>query len=191
MNPTSATQQQSEYGVVVAPGTIRFERAFPGPVERLWSYLTEPDKLRKWLASAATEPRLGETVDLTWNHSELSPHAEATPERFKQHQGAKSRWRVTRYEPLKALGVIWDEGTDAESRVEFELVPRGSDVVLVLTHRGIAGTETLGDVAAGWHIHLDILSDNMSGRVPRPFWSTLLAHEAEYAPRLRDDAGRR
>jgi uncharacterized protein YndB with AHSA1/START domain len=191
MNPRSATQEQTEHGVVVAPGTLRFERVFPGPVERLWSYLTEPEKLRKWLAAASSAPRAGGNVELTWNHSELSPHTEPTPERFKQHQGAKSRWRVTRYEPPKALSVIWDEGTEGEAKVDFELTPRGDEVLFVLTHKGISAAETLGETAAGWHIHLDILTDNVAGRVPRPFWSTLLAHEAEYAERWRNESSRR
>lgn len=34
-------------GVVIAPGTIRFERLLPGPIERIRDYLTEPDK-RAW-----------------------------------------------------------------------------------------------------------------------------------------------
>jgi uncharacterized protein YndB with AHSA1/START domain len=190
MKAKSATQEHTEHGIVVAPGTLRFERVFPGPIERVWSYLTEPEKLRRWLAAAATPPSAGGEVELTWNHSELSPHVEETPEKFKQHQGAKSHWRVIRFEPPKVLAVIWDEGSAEESNVEFELQPRGDDVLLILTHRGIGSAETLGQTAAGWHSHLDILSDNVAGRVPRPFWSTVLSLEADYAQRWPNESRR-
>ena len=32
------------YGVQTAPDTVRIERLLPGPIERLWAYLTESDK---------------------------------------------------------------------------------------------------------------------------------------------------
>ena len=38
-------------GVVTAPRTVRIERILPGPVERVWAYLTESDKRKKWLAA--------------------------------------------------------------------------------------------------------------------------------------------
>ena len=39
-------------------------------------------------------------------------------------------------------------------------------------------------VSAGWHAHLDILVDRVSGREPGPFWSTWSRLRAEYADRL-------
>ena len=34
----------SEYGIVTEAGAVRFERLLPGPIERVWAYLTDPDK---------------------------------------------------------------------------------------------------------------------------------------------------
>lgn len=39
------------YGRLTAPDTLQIERLLPGPIERVWSYLTESEKRRKWLAS--------------------------------------------------------------------------------------------------------------------------------------------
>jgi hypothetical protein len=39
-------------------------------------------------------------------------------------------------------------------------------------------------VASGWHSHLAILIDNLNGKEPRPFWSTVSKMEAEYEKRL-------
>jgi hypothetical protein len=36
-----------EHGVVDEPNTFRIERILPGPIERAWAYLTEPEKRRK------------------------------------------------------------------------------------------------------------------------------------------------
>jgi hypothetical protein len=32
---------------------VRFERLLPGPIERVWDYLTKPDLQRTWLAESA------------------------------------------------------------------------------------------------------------------------------------------
>ena len=34
----------SEYGIVTEAGAVRFERLLPGPIERVWAYLTQSDK---------------------------------------------------------------------------------------------------------------------------------------------------
>jgi hypothetical protein len=36
---------------------VRFERLLPGPIERVWDYLTKPDLQRTWLAESAAELR--------------------------------------------------------------------------------------------------------------------------------------
>jgi uncharacterized protein YndB with AHSA1/START domain len=102
-----------------------------------------------------------------------------------------SRWRITRFEPPRALSFIWDEGTDSESEVTVELTPQGNDVLLVLTHGRMPKTEPLAEAAGGWHTHLAILADNLAGRVPRPFWATHAAVQEEYARRLGPAATKR
>ena len=34
----------SKYGERVDDSTVRFERMLPGPIERVWEYLTDSDK---------------------------------------------------------------------------------------------------------------------------------------------------
>ena len=38
------------YATMPAPATVRIERILPGPVERIWAYITDSDKRRKWFA---------------------------------------------------------------------------------------------------------------------------------------------
>ena len=39
----------NDYGELLDDHTVRFERILPGPVDRVWSYLTESDKRARWL----------------------------------------------------------------------------------------------------------------------------------------------
>jgi uncharacterized protein YndB with AHSA1/START domain len=79
----------NEYGVVIEPRTVRFERVLPGPIERVWSYLTDSEKRGKWLASGPMELRVGGRVDLKFHNAKLSAKAEPTPERFKKFEGVQ------------------------------------------------------------------------------------------------------
>src|SRR5688500_3165086 len=56
-------------GVVTAPGTVCIKRVLPGPIERVWAYLTESDKRRKWLARGPISSFVGGDVELTFHHS--------------------------------------------------------------------------------------------------------------------------
>jgi uncharacterized protein YndB with AHSA1/START domain len=174
----------SDYGTVIAPGAIRFERLLPGPIERVWAYLTESDKRGKWLATGPMELREGGQVELHLKHADLSPEAEPIPEKFCQYEnGARLAGRITRCEPPRLLSHTWDEDPSVASEVTFELTPRGDDVLLVLTHRRLDAKMML-HVAGGWHTHLGILVDHLNGRVPKPFWGTHAKLEREYERRL-------
>ncbi len=141
----------SEYGVVTESGTVRFERVLPGPIERVWAYLTESEKRGKWLATGNMELRVG--------------------------------GRVEHCEPPRLLTLTWGEEPTA-SEVTFALTPRGSDVLLVLTHRRLGDRAAMVEVAGGWHTHLGILADNLGGVEPRAFWSTHSRLAADYDSRL-------
>jgi len=170
----------NDYGTILESGAIRFERLLPGPIEHIWSYLTESDKRSRWLASGAVEPRVGGQVELHFVHANLSPQKEAVPEKYRHCEGGVGfTAEVTRFEPPRLLSHTWADG----SEVTFELTPQGEQVLLVLTHRRLTPSEKLS-VAGGWHTHLDILVDHLDGKAPQPFWSTHARLEAEYERRL-------
>lgn len=173
----------SEYGTVLESGAVRFERLLPGPVERVWAYLTESDKRGTWLASGKLEPRVGGTVDLLFKHSQIT--SERPPERYREmnDNGWLSHGTVTRYEPMRALAMTWPGEGDASSEVTFELTPEGDKVKLVLTHRKLADKAEMTSVSGGWHLHLGILEDMLAGDPPRGFWSRHAAIEADYEKR--------
>jgi uncharacterized protein YndB with AHSA1/START domain len=174
----------NDHGVVMEAGTVRFERLLPGPIERVWSYLTESDKRGKWLASGPMELRAGGRVELFFDHARLSPHAEEPPAKHKDKKGGVGiHGNVTRCEPPRLLSMTWG-GKAKESEVTFELTPRGKEVMLVVTHRRLADRTMTVGTSAGWHSHLGVLSDVLSGRTPKPFWATYTPLEAEYEERI-------
>lgn len=174
----------SDYGTLIAADTVRFERLLPGPIERVWAYLTESDKRGTWLARGAVEPRAGGQVELHFLHSGLSPLPDQIPAKYKSmEKGASFTARVTRWEPPRLLSHSWPEPSGNESEVTFELTPQGNDTLLVLTHRRL-GADQKVSVAGGWHTHLGILVDHMNGRVPQPFFLTHSRLEGEYETRL-------
>ena len=180
-----ADRALGEFGVVTAARTVRFERVLPGPIERVWAYLTESEKRGKWLASGPMDLRVGGPVELHFRHAELTPHVEQPPEKYRDcADGFTTHGRVTRCEPPRLLSYTWDEESAVASEVTFELTPQGEDVRLVLTHRRLPDRATMLSVAGGWHAHLAILLDHLNGREPRPFWSTHSRLEAEYEKRL-------
>lgn len=174
----------NDHGVVMEAGTVRFERLLPGPIERVWSYLTESDKRGTWLASGPMELRVGGRLELRFHHADLSPHAEELPAKYKRYEGGvTTHGRITRCEPPRLLSFTWGGEAD-ESEVTFDLTPRGKEVLLVLTHRRLADRARMVSVSSGWHSHLEVLADLLNGRVPSPFWSKVTRFEAEYEKRI-------
>jgi uncharacterized protein YndB with AHSA1/START domain len=174
----------SEYATVASPDTVRLERVLPGPIERVWAYLTEPDKRANWLAGGPMELHAGGRVEFKFRHADLS--AEKTPpDRSKKYsEGHAFPSRVTACGPPRLLAFTWGDEDGKHGEVTFELTPRGKDVHLVLTHRRLPDREEMRSVAGGWHAHVGILEDVLNGREPRGFWSTHGKLAAEYARRF-------
>lgn len=179
------TQHSSEYGVAAEAGTVRFERLLPGPIERVWAYLTESDRRAQWFAGGTMELHAGGRVAFVFHNSTLAPH-EPMPEPYAQYEGHASTGRVTRCEPPRVLSFIWHGDSGDDEEVTFELTSRGADVLLVLTHRRLRDRAAMADVAGGWHAHLGVLADRLSGREPHAFWSTVTRVGAEYQQRFAD-----
>jgi uncharacterized protein YndB with AHSA1/START domain len=171
-----------EFGKPVSKDTVRIERLLPGPIERVWQYLTDSDKRGKWLATGKIELRVGGKVQLNFLHANLTPHQESIPERFKSMEcGASFSGTVTQCDPPRLLAYTWGGET---SEVKFELTRQADKVLLIITHTRLRDPGEMNLVATGWHTHLGILEDNLLERSPRPFWSTFLHVEQEYERRF-------
>jgi len=178
--PRGRRQHRDEkYGVLKESETFRIERLLPGTIERVWSYLTDPERRRKWFGDGPMELRAGGGVELQFEFSGLS--SEATP--ADQENSCTVVGIVTRCEPPRLLSYTWGNEPDA-SEVSFELEARGEHVLLVITHRRLKNREMAVKVATGWHAHLELLCDHLNDREPRPFWTAKKRLEDEYRERV-------
>ena len=162
------------------PAEVRFVRILPGPIERIWEYLTDPEKRARWFAGGPLEQRVGGKVQLNFRHKDLAPD-EVPPEGYEQHHdpGTRMNGVVTRCEPPRLLAFTF--GSDGESEATFELTPHGKDVQLVLTHRAMGGDlPYMSEFGAGWHTHLALLIALLEGAPRPPFWSPFTTVKANY-----------
>ncbi|EIM8480167.1 SRPBCC family protein [Serratia marcescens] len=176
----------NDYGMIIEPGTLRIQRLLPGPIERVWAYLTESDKRATWLAAGAMTLENGAPLELEFRNSDLAGEHEPPPAKYKQHGGCVcNRGHITCLFPPRLLSFTWAEQDQGRpSEVTFELTEQGSAVLLTVTHRRLANRDEMLSVAGGWHTHLDILQDRLHDRAPQPFWSTHARLEEEYRARL-------
>jgi uncharacterized protein YndB with AHSA1/START domain len=174
----SDTTALDAYGTLVQPTTLKIQRVLPGPIERIWRYLTDAGLRRQWLAGGEMEMRIGGALELVWRNDELSDQPTKRPEGFAEEMRMASR--VTELDPPRRLAIAWGNSGD----VSFDLEPRGRNVLLTVIHRRLPDRDTLLKVGAGWHTHLDLLVEVANGRPTAPFWETWSRLHAEYDRRL-------
>lgn len=166
------------YGELIEPMTLKIQRLLPGPVDRVWAYLTESELRRQWLASGAMQMKAGAPFTLTWRNNELSDPPGQAPEGFNSEHSLESR--IIDLVPNRRLVIAWNQG-----EVSFELEAAGDKVLLTVIHRRLPDATQLLNVSAGWHAHLDVLATRLSGKAQTaPFWEGWLKLKAEYAKRL-------
>ncbi|WP_257668015.1 SRPBCC family protein [Parapedobacter tibetensis] len=169
----------NKYGKIIAPGTLRFRRVLPGPIERVWEYLTESEKRGQWLAYGDMELHVGGKVELRFFHADLSPHQETLPDKYRHYeQGHGFTGQIRQCDPPHLLAFTWGDGSEVTIALEEQ---SDGKVLLTLTHRKLEDKqETRISVASGWHTHLGILEAKLAGQVPEGFWAVHTYMETVY-----------
>jgi uncharacterized protein YndB with AHSA1/START domain len=167
-------------GKFTAPAEVRIVRTLPGPIERVWDYLTDSEKRARWFAGGPMEQRKGGKVTLVFRHKNLSPN-ETPPEELMEHHdpGTTMVGTVTRCEPPRLLAFTF--GSSGDSEATFELTPQGDNVLLVLTHRA-RGEDVpyMAGFGAGWHTHFAYLLALLEGTPLPAFWALHAKLRVEY-----------
>jgi uncharacterized protein YndB with AHSA1/START domain len=166
------------YGVLTEPTTLTIQRLLPGPIERVWAYLTDGELRGKWLADGDMELKAGAPFTFVWRNGTLSDVPSDRPEGFSEEHRMESR--IVACEPPRKLVFTWNGSDD----VSFELAPAGARVLLTVTHRRLPTRDMLLKVAAGWHQHLDTLAAAVSGTARPAFWEGWVALKDDYDRRL-------
>ena len=168
---------QLGYGTLIEPATLKIERLLPGPIERVWSYLTDSDLRRQWLAAGHMDAKVGAPIELVWRNDDLTKPSGERPAGFPDEH--RMRCEVVECDPPRKLVITWAGSGD----VSFELAPRGTKVLLTLIHRRMPDRKFTLMFGAGWHMHLDILVARIEGGEPEPFWDGWRRLQGEYDTR--------
>lgn len=156
-------------GVLLDASTIRFERLLPGPIERVWAYLTESEKRKQWFAAGDYELKKGGKANLFFQHKNISKPGTQPPEQYKKMHEEGHSWegKILDIDPPHMLHMTFGE----HSEVTYELTEQSNgEVLLTLTHRKLTAND-LKNVSPGWHAHLAILSDVLNNRRDADFWA--------------------
>ena len=79
---TVTTDTPDAYGVLTEPTTLTMQRLLPGPIERVWAYLTDSELRRQWLAAGQMTMQPDTGFELTWRHNELTDPPGQRPDGF-------------------------------------------------------------------------------------------------------------
>jgi uncharacterized protein YndB with AHSA1/START domain len=169
---------KSAYGELTESATLKIERLLPGPVERIWAYLTDSELRRKWLAAGDMDMTSGGSFELVWRNDELTDPPGRRPEGFGSEHRMQSR--VVACDPPRRLVITWGGSGD----VSFDLTPKGENVLLTVIHRRLPDRNVMLMVGAGWHMHLDVLAARVSGGQVEPFWDGWVSLKKDYDGRL-------
>lgn len=170
-----------EFGTLMESGAMRFVRDLPGPIERVWDYLVDPEKRAEWLCGGTMGAAPGDIFIMHFDHDRLSH--ERLPDRYSAMKGgAEFEARITAIDPPRLLAF---KGISEDDETRIELSEQGDRIRLVLVQTPSAELKNRIGTSAGWQAHLAILVDVLEGRKPRGFWTEHEAAERHYEQLLR------
>jgi len=158
--------------------TLTLQRHLPGTPERVWAYLTDSTLRGSWLATGAMQGHAGTPFELVWRNDELSAPDDPRPAGFAAE--SRATCQLTEWQAPRRLAFTWPGVGD----VRFDLQPADGGVLLTVTHRRLDDPAMKLPVAAGWHVHLDILVARVAGAQAPSFWRGWTRLKTEYAQRL-------
>ena len=141
---------------------IKFERWLPYAISDVWDALTNPEILPIWLAKVICNWRAGDPIEFHFTNT-----------------GDVNKGNLVAIEKPSRLEYTWIQSEGHVSIITWELHAEPSNKTrLILTHSRLKGDAN--SFAAGWHVHLHLLSEALAGRLTQFEWSDDEYH-LEYA----------
>jgi uncharacterized protein YndB with AHSA1/START domain len=125
-------------------GGLRVEDVYGTDIDDLWSAVTEPERLARWIARVEGDLRVGGTFEASFTSSWTGPG------------------RIEVCEPPHRLLLRMEPGTDDEAEIEAWLTAEGDGTRLVVEERGLP-LDKVHFHGAGWQAHLEDLRHHLSG----------------------------
>jgi uncharacterized protein YndB with AHSA1/START domain len=131
---------------------LSFRRLLNHRPAEIWRFITEPEKLKTWLAKAQIDLKVGGGIDLRYD------------------TGYVAKGNILRLVPDSLLEYTWWDGDEPESLLRWELKSIGdSGTELSLIHTFEHKCD-LPKVLSGWHVHLDMLAITLEGKPAEWSW---------------------
>lgn len=140
----SASRVVGSIGAENGKGTVRMEDLYDTSVKDVWSAVTEPDRLSRWIVEVTGDLRPGRQF-----------HARFT-------SGSEGPGRVDECVPHSRVLVTMNPGGDDETVIEATLTEEGGRTRLVIEERGLPLEEVAG-YGAGWQAHMEDLTSYLAG----------------------------
>ena len=127
-------------------GIVRMENRFDTDIDDLWSTLTDPRRLARWIAEVEGDLSLGGEF------------------RARFTSGWEGTGRVEACEPPRRLLVLTRDADEPDEEVlEATLTSDGDQTILIIEARGLP-IEYLAAHGAGWQVHVEDLAAHLAGR---------------------------
>ena len=148
-------------------GAVRMEDVYDTDIDDLWSAVTEPDRLARWLGRfEGDDLRVGGRLEAEFTSS------------------WSGEIRIEACERPTRVLVTLAPDTEDETEVEAWLSPEGEQTRLVVEERGLP-VGVLAGHGAGWQAHVQDLADYLAGCGDgdwRSRWSSLIPSYQQIAP---------
>ncbi len=125
-------------------GAIRVEDVYDTDLADLWSAMTEPERLARWIATVEGDLRVGGTIHAHFTSSGQGPG------------------RIDVCDAPNRLVVTIEPGTEDEAVIEAVLNAEGERTRLVIEERGLP-LDALPAHGAGWQAHIEDLARHLRG----------------------------
>ncbi len=131
-------------------GIVRMEDRFDTEIDDLWSALTDPQRLARWIGEVEGDLRLGGEFRARFFAS-----------------GWEGTGRVEACEPPRRLLLLTKDADESdEHAIEATLTADGDRTILVIEERGMP-LDQLAAYGAGVQIHVEDLAAHVAGRERR------------------------
>jgi uncharacterized protein YndB with AHSA1/START domain len=140
-NPTILGSLREENGA----GTVHIEDVYPTDIDDLWSAITTPERLARWIVTVTGDVAAGKDLGLDFR------------------SGWRGFGRVEVCDAPRHLRVdVWSD-EDAPGLIDATLVEEAGGTRLVIEESGLP-LDAYPAHGAGWQAHLEDLADYLAGR---------------------------
>jgi DNA-binding transcriptional ArsR family regulator/uncharacterized protein YndB with AHSA1/START domain len=165
------------YSAPSEPAALTIQRILPGPIVRVWAYLTESDfPANGWRRVNGDEGR--HAFELIWRNSELTGPARQAAGRIWRRAWLAEPDHRARSATQTRLHLGKERRPHLRARAE------GREVSLTVIHRRLPDRGMMLGVSVAWHADPALLVARPSGNEPEPFWDGWSRLKAEYDRRI-------